>query len=652
MIPDADFKNKIGKMGRQFDIIIYYSPFTSLYTEDEKFLLSEGDMNLLSEQEKLEFYDYIDSDEVWRLSRNNLGSLFSTYMKSFDLETPHEFSIGQKLLVRIGVKIETDISYSYADFGIYTIYQKEYNEDNKTYVYTICDDMIRTMIPFKLEYIFAVEGQEQITVKDAIRHILMSCGQPNEQYRPSLLEPTVYNSIELTDIPNGDKVLYRKTFEGLNLTCRDVLDMLMQCTGTSLVVKELYDITPNPKIQYTYIRPSQTVGIIDDDIIRDTNVKFEEKFGPINSLLLSRADGNDNIERKDDESINTNGLCQYVINNNLILEQENRDTFIDALYNEINGLEYYTCNFDCTGVMYINYLDRFTVSTYDNTYYCLCLKNTFELSNGLIENFTSEPPQEKATEYTSGGVDDKTASILLDKLNGTMVLKTDNEGRLAQVRLDSSVDEQSIVEINADSINLNGYTKVGSGFSVDLDGNMIATSGDIGGWQIQENALYKDLVSGNTVYRLYLQPPMSSYTDDTWVFSSQKSTDGGESFSGLFIIKLGGDIFCKNLYYENLIPQSLEEQKKNFEKLKSGLDIIKDIDIYKFNYKDEEDTNKKHIGAVIGEDFKCSKEITANDEKGIDLYSMISVCCKAIQEQQEEIENLKKELEEIKNGRD
>ena len=40
-------------------------------------------------------------------------------------------------------------------------------------------------------------------------------------------------------------------------------------------------------------------------------------------------------------------------------------------------------------------------------------------------------------------------------------------------------------------------------------------------------------------------------------------------------------------------------------------------------------------------------EITSKNNDGVDLYSMIGVCFKAIQEQQEEIEKLK---EMINNG--
>ena len=66
--------------------------------------------------------------------------------------------------------------------------------------------------------------------------------------------------------------------------------------------------------------------------------------------------------------------------------------------------------------------------------------------------------------------------------------------------------------------------------------------------------------------------------------------------------------------------------------------------------KAEEDNTKKHIGFVIGDKFKYSEEITSKDNDGVDIYSFVSVCCKAIQEQQEQIEELKKRIEKLEKG--
>lgn len=85
---------------------------------------------------------------------------------------------------------------------------------------------------------------------------------------------------------------------------------------------------------------------------------------------------------------------------------------------------------------------------------------------------------------------------------------------------------------------------------------------------------------------------------------------------------------------------SLETQKKNFEKFENGIEVIKNIDIYKYNLISENNNDKKHIGFVIGDKFNYSKEITSKNNDGVDLYSMISVVLQAVKEQQQQIEKL------------
>ena len=65
---------------------------------------------------------------------------------------------------------------------------------------------------------------------------------------------------------------------------------------------------------------------------------------------------------------------------------------------------------------------------------------------------------------------------------------------------------------------------------------------------------------------------------------------------------------------------------------------------------DENDNSKKHIGVVIGKGYLCSDEIINNTKTGIDIYSMVSVAFKAIQEQQEIIEQLQKEVNRLKES--
>jgi hypothetical protein len=106
----------------------------------------------------------------------------------------------------------------------------------------------------------------------------------------------------------------------------------------------------------------------------------------------------------------------------------------------------------------------------------------------------------------------------------------------------------------------------------------------------------------------------------------------------------------KNLRYDSIAAYSLEKIKKNFSKFDNGLKLIKESEIFSYNLKDENDSDRKHIGLVIGDNYKTPKEILTNDNQAVDIYSMISVTWKAIQEQQEIIEKLQNEIKNLKES--
>lgn len=110
-------------------------------------------------------------------------------------------------------------------------------------------------------------------------------------------------------------------------------------------------------------------------------------------------------------------------------------------------------------------------------------------------------------------------------------------------------------------------------------------------------------------------------------------------------------IYGNGITTPKLTQTSLESEKKNFEKLQNAIDIIKKTDIYKYNLKAEKDTDKKHIGFVIGDNYKYSEELTSKENDGADIYSLASCCLQAIKEQQEIIENLQNDIKELKESR-
>ena len=218
------------------------------------------------------------------------------------------------------------------------------------------------------------------------------------------------------------------------------------------------------------------------------------------------------------------------------------------------------------------------------------------------------------------------------------------------------------------TINLSGKSiKISSNnFNVDENGNMSANNAKINGGYITLKTTNSNLsnpflkiVNNNNTNQLFEAGATFMWLTDKDGSSgirleTNQYTDEG---SCLPVIQLlGGDgsfsqVSSQSIFSPNISQTSLEEQKKNFEKLQNGLDIINNTEIYKYNLKSQADGDKKHIGFVIGKNYKYSNEITALDnegkEVGVDTYSMISVAYKAIQELAEEKADLIKRIETL-----
>ena len=197
--------------------------------------------------------------------------------------------------------------------------------------------------------------------------------------------------------------------------------------------------------------------------------------------------------------------------------------------------------------------------------------------------------------------------------------------------------------LNGKEINLTGDNVVikSDKFNVDKNGNLTCSNATISGGKID---IYTTRSSGDKIIKVADNQGATTYIGT--VNALIGATNIGDINTGVYLQgNAGGE---STVRANTLVQTSLESQKKNFEKLKEGLEIVLSTDIYKFNYKTQKDTDKKSIGFVMGKNFNYSTEITDKNESGVNLYSMTSVAFKAIQEQQEEIEFLKNKIEEMR----
>lgn len=781
------FKENIKTLGRELDSIITYT------LNGETIELGSEQLNSVTPH-----YD---------------GGILKSVMKQIDIDSNEIIPIGTIINYQFGVKVNN--TYEYLDFGNYMVYDVQRQEDTRSYTITCYDKMLLTM----KDYV-----QMPITYPITIRNYINALCQFNFL--------TFANSSDT--FANYDKIIQNELYldsngGSLGYTFRDILDELAQVTGSTICINE------DDELEIRYL--NNTNDTIDEEYFKDINVEFGEKYGPINSVVLSRAGGSDNIYLRDEESVTENGLCEIKISDNQIMSKNDRDEYLQDILDAVDGIEYYLNDFSSTGICYYDLCDKYNISIGENTYNCVMFNDEIDITQGLEEHIHTDRPEESVTDYTKADKTDRKINqtyIMVDKQNGvidalassvqdlTDFLKTvqgtgeitlDNTptsngaiGRIeitgltelglypgmeypsnnvypgklttyviiqenedgtehnetyidlgvsliatdkliiennkvsvqringdittdievifktyetktkisvkyfnnanikcqyiekndftkyfaTQTQLSSQlmITDESIstkvskaevvseinqsaeeIKINAGKISLEGLVTANKNFVIDENGSMECNNAKIKGTAIVNESSDKgfSLDENGNVYM-----KGSDENDASWTIVSPSDDQENVKFTsrGIHMFKDG----LRKIYISTgltnapmiavststdqtlitsfavstpeVIQTSLAESKKNFEKLEDGLSIIKDTDIYKYNLKSQEDGSKKHIGLVIGDEFNYSKEVTSENNDGVDTYSMVAVCFKAIQELNEKIEKLEEKLKE------
>lgn len=228
----------------------------------------------------------------------------------------------------------------------------------------------------------------------------------------------------------------------------------------------------------------------------------------------------------------------------------------------------------------------------------------------------------------------------------------------------------SVINQSSDEISLKGdrVTIESTNFNLDKDGTMSCKDANINGTITSNNAIItggkikvsgsksaSDLLrvenSSNSSEFSYLQPIGAGFvnggTDNAIYIMASDTTSSIDIYDNGGATTLTGS----EIKTPKLTQTSLESIKKNIAKFnKNAIEIIKNSDIYEYNLKSDKDTDKKMIGFIIGENYKTPNEVISKEGQAIGIYSMAGILWKAIQEQQQEIEDLKNKLKEVTNG--
>ena len=330
----------------------------------------------------------LGKDDLNAVTPSYQGTILKSVMKQLDIDSNVAIPIGTILKYEFGLKVNGE--YEYINYGNYVVYSIEKQEDTNSYKIVCYDKLLYSMLDYvKLPITYP------ITVRDYINSLSLVLG--------------LQFANKDSEFANYDKMIKSDLYDGLGYTFRDILDELAQVTASTICLNE------NDELEIRYI--TETSDTIDEEYLKDVNVNFGEKFGPVNTIVLSRSAGSDNIYYPE---VLPQNPYELKINDNQIMNDNDRADFLPDIYEKLNGLEFYTNDFVSTGICYYDLCDRYSVKVGDNTYSCVMFNDEVLVTQGLEENIFTEIPEETQTDYTKADKTDKKINqvyIIADKQN-------------------------------------------------------------------------------------------------------------------------------------------------------------------------------------------------------------------------------------------
>ena len=422
------FRNNLRGIRELSAVISYRDKSDGLYilTQGSKNILTEDNYKLITQYKRVTY----DNNSINRVNVTFNSELFNTICKSVQIETTNKIEQGTVINVRVGVYIEETEDYEFIDLGEYTVLSEPtYQVDTKSYSVIAYDKMYESMINYDDN---SLEITYPITHKNMLIAICNKLGWRHQ----------------LNNYPNYDKIITEDMYQGRQMTYRDILnDLNKGCFGCLMFQNNRLILRV----------PSETGFIIEDADLKDTNINLSEKYGKVNSLYITDKGTVLNF-KQDQESIDLNGETKLNIADNLLMSSHN-STFINDLFTQVDGLEYTIFDVDSTGLLVLDPLDIVTFRHDGVDYKTIIFNDDISIQDGLTENLFSEKLKENVSNYYAR--DDvlkkiTDAYIEIDKANGQIVLKVDNDGKIVQVELKADPETGSEFNVSADNINFEG----------------------------------------------------------------------------------------------------------------------------------------------------------------------------------------------------
>ncbi|MEG0618755.1 MAG: hypothetical protein RR557_05545 [Bacilli bacterium] len=365
-----------------------------------------------------------------------------------------------------------------------------------------------------------------------------------------------------------------------DITYRDILVQIAQATGSTCIIKN------DNKLYFKYLTATNEQLTYDNM----KKLKLEPSYGPLNSVVLSRTPVEDNIYMKDDASITANGLCEFKIENNEIINKD-RENAITPIYDVLHGITYHPFETITEGLGWYEIADTFDIVTDTGDVLKTSLFNfSITIDGGIKETLKTNADTKTQTQYQYATTIDKRV-----KNTEIIVNKQDQyiENLVTDMYTDKGIVNKNYTKIIQNIDNVMTTIEKSGGCNLiknsamfdnkNIDGKFVASY-----WTIQKRSTtssievlshveaFKNSISGNLInlhkleikQRVYVKrddPSIAEKTYYTFSCKLSKSLDGNaivRIYDANFktvqdaIFYNGESLFYKNIEFKKLLPKT------------------------------------------------------------------------------------------------
>ena len=449
-----------------------------------------------------------DSDDLISYKVSCDSGLCKTAMRKLEANFlgNHDL-LGKWVKCGFGVRLP-DGEFEYLNFGSFLVTEFTTSKDTETSSIVAYDLMVKTMTPY-----IKLEIEYPINLYDYTKALCEACGiELGNETLPIL----------------NDWLITQELWENIEgITYRDIFVQIAQATASTCI------IGADDKL---YFKPLTDTGerLTYDNMFK---LKLEAVYGEINSVVLSRTPSEDNIFLQDEASVQTNGLTEFKIENNEIIDKD-RENAITPIFDILKGVYYYPFEATTEGLGWYEIGDNITIIEVTND----GLEREFKTSifNYAITIDGSVKETLKTTAETKPQTQYQYATTLSKRVKNTEVIVNKQDQYIKQLVSDM-YDENGVVNEKYTSIyqdieNIIASVQNSGGSNLIQNSVMFAyeSEDNVANWSItgegtitinsDTNALQKGGVSGHSFMLLDKTAtqviPVTVHTEDVEVYYS------------------------------------------------------------------------------------------------------------------------------------